>query len=103
MQRVRLVSFFTNLLSLTALFLAMVAVQGQSNTPPIITAIGDQITSQNIGITNIFFFVSDAETSPSNLVVTASSSDTNLVPNANLNIAETSTNRLLTIKPAATS
>jgi hypothetical protein len=57
----------------------------------------------NMGGTNgpIYFTVYDYESAASNLVVTAVSGDTNLVPQANLTIpASTSTNRSVTIRPA---
>src|SRR5207244_2658864 len=73
---------------------------GNPNTLPMITSIADQTTPENLPLTNIFFFVFDDETSPGNLVVTASSSNSNLVSNANLNIYPSQTNRL-TVTPTA--
>jgi hypothetical protein len=56
----------------------------------------------NMGGTNgpIYFTVYDYESAASNLVVTAFSGDTNLVPDANITLpAATSTNRSVTIRP----
>ncbi len=68
---------------------------------PVISAISNRTTLPNTAIGPINFTVSDAETAASNLIVTVSSSDTNVVPAAGLALAGADTDRSLTITPAA--
>jgi hypothetical protein len=70
------------------------------NTPPSISSITNQVTLEDVSIGGITFNVSDAETGASSLVVTGTSSNTNLIPNANLLFSGTGTNRSLTVTPA---
>jgi len=69
------------------------------DAPPTISAIASQTTSEDTSIT-IPFTVADAETPPALLTVTASSTNTTLVPNANILFDGNGTNRIVTIVPA---
>jgi hypothetical protein len=66
---------------------------------PIISAITNRSTPPNTNTGPISFTVNDAETAASNLIVTVTSSDTNLVPTAGLVLAGTDGDRSLTITP----
>lgn len=68
--------------------------------PPGIAPIGAQSTPEDTP-RDIAFTVSDADTPLDTLVVTATSSNTTLVPNANLALAGSGANRTLTATPAA--
>lgn len=70
-----------------------------SNAPPVISLISNQVTEEDFSITNITFTVSDAEIAASSLIVTGNSSNTNLVPNADLIFSGSGTNRLLAVTP----
>lgn len=69
------------------------------NEPPTISSIGSRSTPEDTPLL-IAFTVSDRENSPSDLVVTAASSDQSLVPDAALALGGSGTNRTLTIVPA---
>lgn len=66
---------------------------------PVISAITNRSTPPNTLAGPIYFTVSDAETSASNLIVTVTSSDTNLMPLANITLSGADTNRTLTLLP----
>lgn len=66
---------------------------------PIISVITNLSAMPNSVVGPIAFAVSDAETAASNLLLTAYSSNTNLVPNENLLVGGLGTNRTLTIIP----
>jgi len=70
------------------------------NDPPIVSPIANQSTPANTPTPPILFDVTDAETPPGNLTVTASSGNTTLVPNANIVLGGSGTNRALLITPA---
>ncbi len=70
------------------------------NTSPTITGISNQTLSRNGATSALSFTVGDAETVPTSLVVTASSSNTTLVPNANIVISGTGASRTVTVTPA---
>ena len=55
-----------------------------ANTAPTITAIGPQSTNENTPTSAITFTIGDAETQPTGLTVSGTSSNTILVPNANI-------------------
>jgi subtilisin-like proprotein convertase family protein len=67
---------------------------------PTITPIANQTTDEDTAKT-VVFFVGDATTPPDQVQVTATSSNTGLVPNANLSISVSGEQRTLTIIPAA--
>jgi hypothetical protein len=68
--------------------------------PPAIASIGAQSTPEDTP-RDIAFTVSDADTPLDTLVVTASSSNTTLVPTVNLALSGSGSNRTLTATPAA--
>lgn len=70
------------------------------NGVPTISDIADLTTAEDTVTGPVPFTVSDAETSPGNLIVTATSSNPNLVPDANIVLSGTGTNRTATILPA---
>ena len=67
---------------------------------PIISALTNRSMPPNSTLGPIPFTVSDAETTASNLVVTAASSNTNLIPASGLVLGGGGTNRTLNITPA---
>ena len=68
-------------------------------SPPAISAIPDQRTDQNMTLGPLNFTITEGSAEPGNLKLTASSSDTNLVPNQNIRFGGTGTNRTVTIAP----
>jgi hypothetical protein len=71
-----------------------------TNYPPVFLAtVGDLNVNENTGATALPFVISDIETAASNLVVTATSANTTLVPSTNLVLSGTGTNRTLTLTP----
>ena len=76
-------------------------VVGSGNDPPTISPISDQnIDEDNSGLT-LAFTVGDIETSPEQLVVSGSSSNTDLVANSAIVPGGTGGNRTVTITPVA--
>ncbi len=69
------------------------------NDSPSIAPIGDQTTDEDVPLF-LPLAVSDPETAPAALTLTATSSDPNLVPNANLVFNGTGANRNLAVLPA---
>ena len=73
-----------------------------ANTPPTITAIGPQSTNENTPTGPIAFTIGDAETQPSGLTLSATSSNATLVPNANITFGGgTDADRNVVITPVA--
>ncbi len=80
-----------------------VAEGGNTTTnPPVVSVIEDQSIPANSSTAAIDFTVNDGETSPDNLIVTATSSNPALVPNdpANIALDGVGTDRTITISPA---
>ena len=71
------------------------------NDLPTISDVGNQSTDEDTAIGAIPFTVGDVETAAGALAVTATSSDQNLIPNANIVIGGSGANRTVTITPAA--
>ncbi len=71
------------------------------NNPPTISAITDQTTLENTPTSAIPFTVGDAETAAGSLTLTASSSNTSLIPVANISFGGSGANRTVTINPGA--
>ena len=71
------------------------------NTPPSITPIANQTIYEDTTLNNVLFNVSDSEDSVINLTVTSSSSNTGLVPNANIFLGGHLGQRHLNITPLA--
>ncbi len=72
-----------------------------ANDVPTISPIANQSTPANTPTPPILFDVRDVETPAGNLTVTATSGNTTLVPNANIVLGGSGTNRALVITPAA--
>ena len=70
------------------------------NTPPTITAIGPQSTAENTPTSPIVFTIVDAETQPSGLTLSGTSSNTALIPNANISFGGNGSNRTVVLTPA---
>ena len=73
---------------------------GGGNTPPTISDIANQTTDEDTPLTGIAFTVGDAQTAAASLTVTATSSNTALVPNANLILNGSGASRTLSVTPA---
>ena len=73
----------------------------QAVEPPTITAIADQTVFVGQATGALSFTVGDTETTPANLIVTGTSSNTTLIPNGNVVIAGSGANRTVTVTPAA--
>lgn len=82
-------------------FVTVVAGGGTVNTPPTITNITDRTVANGTSTGAVAFTVNDAETPVANLTVTGSSSNTALVPNANIVFGGTGANRTVTVTPVA--
>ncbi|KAB2641276.1 MAG: leucine-rich repeat protein, partial [Verrucomicrobia bacterium] len=71
------------------------------NTPPTISAVADQNLSPSSSTAALPFTVGDAQTTVASLTVTATSSNTTLVPIANIVLGGSSANRTVTVTPVA--
>jgi hypothetical protein len=72
-----------------------------TNTPPTISSVAAQTIAVNTSTAVLPFSVNDAQTAAANLTVTASSSNTTLVPNASIVLGGSGTNRTVKVTPAA--
>ena len=72
-----------------------------ANTPPTITAIGAQSTNENTPTSPIPFTIGDAETPPGSLTLSGTSSNTTLVPDANITFSGSGADRNVVLTPAA--
>ena len=72
-----------------------------ANTPPTISDITNQSTPLDTPEGPLAFTVGDAQTAAASLVVAGSSSNTTVVPNANISFGGSGANRNVTITPAA--
>ncbi len=70
------------------------------NDAPTISAIAAQVTNEDTPTGAIAFTVGDVETAAASLGVSASSSNTTLVPNANITLGGSGANRNITLSPA---
>jgi gliding motility-associated-like protein len=70
------------------------------NDPPTITAVPNQTTGENTPTSAIAFNINDAETTAADLTVSGSSSNTTLVPNANITIEGAGGQRTVVVSPA---
>lgn len=71
------------------------------NEPPFISAISNQTILANAACGPLAFTVGDKETPAANLLVSASSSNPVLLPNANIQLGGSGSNRWVTLTPAA--
>ena len=83
--------------------LDVIAFQYQTNqSPPTLNfPTNDWFTRSGLATAPIWFTVGDAESFSTNLTVTAVSSNTTLVPNANITFGQSGVQRWVNIKPAA--
>ena len=72
-----------------------------SNNPPTISDVTDKTTNEDTATAAIGFTVGDIETAAASLTVTGGSSNTALVPAANIVFGGSGANRTVTITPAA--
>ena len=73
----------------------------QAQTAPTISDVGNRSTLEGTATSSIAITIGDAETPAASLVLTGSSSNTALVPNANLVFGGSGTSRTLIVTPAA--
>jgi lysophospholipase L1-like esterase/fibronectin type 3 domain-containing protein len=86
----------------TALTAAEIAsLADLDNTAPTLSPIADQTVAVNGSTGPISFTVGDAETAADSLILSASSSDQTLVPNANIVFGGNGNDRTVTVTPAA--
>ncbi len=78
----------------------LVAQLGSYNTAPTISTVANQSTTTGTATGAIAFTVGDAELSASILTVTATSSNTTLLPNANVVLGGSGASRTVTLTPA---
>ncbi|MFN8445322.1 MAG: choice-of-anchor Q domain-containing protein [Caldilineaceae bacterium] len=77
-------------------------IQGTgTNTPPTISNIADQTISEDSNSGALSFTISDTETALASLVLSKSSSNITLVPNANIAFSGSGASRTVTITPTA--
>jgi uncharacterized repeat protein (TIGR01451 family) len=70
------------------------------NSPPVLPRLSDQTTLEDTPIGPLSIFVNDLETDPNDLILTARSSNTNLLPAGDLVLGGAGTNRTLNLVPA---
>ncbi|MBT4945810.1 MAG: tandem-95 repeat protein, partial [Candidatus Marinimicrobia bacterium] len=80
-------------------YVRLVNGQRALNAAPVISPIGDQITNEDVG-SEVTFTIADAESGPDLLLLGVSSSNTSLVSNGNITIAEAGANRTVTLQPS---
>ncbi len=71
------------------------------NDQPAISDIANQVVNEDTATAALAFTVGDVETAAGSLTLTASSSNTNLVPVANVTFAGSGSNRTVVVTPAA--
>ncbi len=71
------------------------------NDLPTISSIANQTTNEDTATEAVAFTVGDQETSLSSLTITASSSNTTLIPSSNVVLGGSGVNRTVTVTPAA--
>jgi formylglycine-generating enzyme required for sulfatase activity len=71
------------------------------NSAPAITSVADQIIAISASTEALPFTINDAHTSASSLTLSGSSSNTTLVPNANIVFGGSGANRTVTVTPAS--
>ena len=74
---------------------------GRRNVPPTIGSVSNRTVNEGTGTGSIAFVVGDHETAASSLTVSGQSSNTTLVPNANIVFGGSGANRTVTVTPAA--
>ena len=76
-------------------------VNASAGTPPVVGNVPDLTVSRNTSSGPLPFSVADAETAAASLTVTATSSNTTIVPGANIVLGGSGGNRTVTITPAS--
>jgi autotransporter-associated beta strand protein len=71
------------------------------NQPPTVSAIANQSTPQNTATTGIAFTIGDDATPLDDLALSATSSNTTLLPEVNIVLSGTGANRFVTLTPAS--
>ena len=71
------------------------------NDPPVISAIANQTTDESTATPSIAFTVTDVDNAAASLVVTGTSSNETLVPNANIDLGGSGENRTVVVTPAS--
>lgn len=71
-----------------------------TNTAPTVSDVTNKLITMNTASGAISFTIGDAQTSAASLTVAASSSNTTLIPNANVVIGGSGANRTVTVTPA---
>ena len=66
----------------------------------VIRAIADQVIAEDTSTGALAFTIGDVETDPDSLTVTAVSSNQTIIPDANLVLGGTGTDRTITVTPA---
>ena len=82
-------------------FFTVTVEDSTANTPPIISGIADQTMNQDEVLGPLDFTVGDIESPADQLIVTASSNRTSLIPISAIQLAGTGTNRQVTVAPVA--
>jgi hypothetical protein len=77
------------------------ALTGTSNTAPIISSISTQTINEDQSSSAIAFTVSDAESSSSNLTLSATSSNQGVISNSGITLSGSGANRSITLVPIA--
>jgi hypothetical protein len=72
-----------------------------SNSAPTVSSLASQSVVVNGSTETLAFTVADAETAPDSLVVTASSSDPGLIPDHNITVGGSGTERTLEVRPVS--
>src|SRR5439155_22843232 len=85
----------------TTLFRSFLLTVNAVNDAPTISIIAAQTISEDTATGALAFTVGDVETAAGSLTVTGSSSNTTLVPNANIVFGGSGANRVVTLVPAA--
>ncbi len=83
-----------------AAYNALITQLGTYNTAPTISTVGAQSTQPSTATSAIAFTVGDAELAATSLTLTTGSSNTTLVPDANVILGGSGANRTVTITPA---
>lgn len=87
--------------TLTAQTSLTLTVNASGNTAPTITSIANQTTTMGVAVGPLAFTIGDAETAASSLFLIRISSNTTLVPTANIVFGGSGANRTVTVTPAA--
>ena len=70
------------------------------NDAPVISGIAEQVIDEDTATAALAFMVGDVETVATSLTLSATSSDTNLIPAANITFGGSGTNRTVVLRPA---